>query len=117
MHDWRDKGKTNHLLINRVMEYPKADLASYFLHYEMIYNKRFFVSHKGYMQEFQDFVERSGFNPRPFEGWHNKEYLRVCVCNLFEKYYFGIGKSKISQEEWDRVLQGYREITGEEYRL
>ena len=26
MHDWRDKGKTNHLLINGVMEYQKNDL-------------------------------------------------------------------------------------------
>ena len=31
MHDWRDNGKTNHLLINRVMEYPKADFYGYFL--------------------------------------------------------------------------------------
>lgn len=23
MHDWRDKGRTNHLLINRVMESPR----------------------------------------------------------------------------------------------
>lgn len=26
MHDWRDKGKTNHLLINKVMEYPKNSI-------------------------------------------------------------------------------------------
>lgn len=117
MHDWRDKGKTNHILINRVMEYPKMDLASYFLHYEMIYNKRFFVSHKGYMQEFQDFVERSGFNPRPFEGWHDDGYLRVCMANLYEKHIYGVGKSRISDDEWAVLTDGYKAITGEEYRL
>ena len=41
MHDWRDKGKTNHLLINRVMEYPKNDLVRYFLEYEIEYHKRY----------------------------------------------------------------------------
>ena len=34
MHDWRDKGTTNHLLINKVMEYPKSSLTQYFLYYE-----------------------------------------------------------------------------------
>lgn len=117
MRDIRDRGGTNNLLINRVMSYPKADLSSYFWDYDMLYHKRFSVQHKGYMEEFIEFADYTGYNPQPFEGWHNKEYLRVCVCNLFEKYYFGIGKSKISQEEWDRVLQGYREITGEEWKL
>lgn len=39
MHDWRDNGHTNHLLINMVMEYPKNDFARYFVHYEAIYHK------------------------------------------------------------------------------
>jgi uncharacterized protein (TIGR02328 family) len=34
MHDWRDKGTTNHLLINRVMDYPKEELYNYFILYE-----------------------------------------------------------------------------------
>ena len=33
LRDWRDKGKTNHLLINKVMEYPKNDFTRYFIHY------------------------------------------------------------------------------------
>ena len=41
MHDWRDTGKTNHLLINRVMEYPKNDLVRYFVHYEALYHKKY----------------------------------------------------------------------------
>lgn len=41
MHDWRDKGETNHLLINRVMEYPKSELAVYFLYYEDEYIRRY----------------------------------------------------------------------------
>lgn len=37
MHDWRDKGQTNHILINRVMEYPRADLYGYFMEYALEY--------------------------------------------------------------------------------
>ena len=33
MRQWRDKGTTNHILINRVMEYPKSHLSSYFFRY------------------------------------------------------------------------------------
>lgn len=52
-----------------------------------------------------------------FEGWHNKEYLRVCMANLYEKHRFGIGKSRITDEEWKRLCDGYRDITGEEYKI
>ena len=119
MHQWRDKGKTNHLLINKVMEYPKNDFVRYFLEYEVEYHKRYDKWLTTAWEEFKAFddtpIEQrsNGF----FNGWHNKEYLRVCVCNLYEKYQFGVGKSKISQEEWNRVLQGYKEITGEDWVL
>jgi hypothetical protein len=53
----------------------------------------------------------------PFKGWHNKEYLRVCLANLYEKHYFGIGKSRITDEEWQRLCEGYKTITGEDYKI
>ena len=118
MHDWRDKGKTNHLLINKVMEYPKSDLWIYFIKYNGEYTRRYgnLIKNEIY-QEFASFPEELCDFRNPFPDWHNKEYLRVCVCNLYEKYHFGVGKSKISQEEWDRVLQGYENITGEKWVL
>ncbi len=117
MRTWRDTGKTNHLLINKVMEYPKQDLGGYFLAYREEYQKRYNkdVSSKT-NEEFYEFCEGHS-NKNIFSDWHNKEYLRVCVCNLYEKYHFGVGKSKITQTEWNRILQGYKEITGEEYQI
>ena len=119
LRDWRDKGHTNHLLINMVMEYPKNDFARYFVHYEAIYHKRYGKWLTKQWEEFKAFDD-TPIDKRSkgvFTGWHNKEYLRVCVCNLYEKYRFGVCKSKISQEELDRVLQGYKEITGEDYQI
>ena len=119
MRQWRDGGKTNHLLINRVMEYPRADLYRYFCEYEAEYFKRYGRTLDRYSSEFGRFANWSvdTKNNTIFEGWHNKEYLRVCVCNLYEKYRFGVGKSKITQTEWDRILQGYKDITGEDWVL
>ena len=119
MRDWRDMGKTNHLLINRVMEYPKADLYRYFCEYEAEYFKRYGRTLDRYSSEFGRFANWSvdTKNNTIFEGWHNKEYLRVCLSNLYEKHTFGIGKSRITDEEWQRLCEGYKTITGEEYKI
>lgn len=115
MHDWRDKGKTNHLLINRVMEYPKADFFDYFCVYADVYKGRYGMFPKQ-TDEFVGFGYRQ-FTKKPFKCWHNKEYLRVCMANLYEKHFFGIGKSRITDEEWQTLCRGYKEITGEEYQI
>ena len=117
MHDWRDKGITNHLLINGVMKYPKKDLSTYFYRYMWIYYERYgkHIS-KDIRKEFDNFapVYRDLGEPI-FEDWHNKEYLRICMSNLAEKHFYGVGKSRISDEEWQRLVDGYRQITGENY--
>lgn len=118
LNDWKYRGKTNHLLINRVMDYPKNDLFNYYLKYACEYHKRYNklnVSAK--FDEFASFTEDQTVHRDVFKDWHDKDYLRVCMSNLYEKYYYGIGKSKISQQEWDRVLLGYKKITGEDYKI
>lgn len=118
MHDWRDKGKTNHLLINNVMEYPKSHLLNYFLEYASEYEYRYGkpVSEKIF-DEFADFCGEYKPIQFVFYGWHSLTYLKICMCNLFEKYCFGKGKSAITCEEWEILMSGYRKITGQDYRL
>jgi uncharacterized protein (TIGR02328 family) len=116
MRDWRDKGKTNHLLINKVMEYPKNDLTSYMWYYCEEHGRRYNLDCKEkILNEFIDFADGGKFNPYPFKDWHNKEYLRVCMANLYEKHVFGVGKSRITDEEWHRLVDGYKQITEEDY--
>ena len=117
MHDWRDKGKTNHLLINKVMEYEKRDLSSYAWFYFDEYAKRNGKHNDNLVKEFVNFAEGGRFNPYPFENWHKKEYLRMNMSNLAEKHFFGVGKSRITDAEWKRLCEGYRNITGEEYEI
>ena len=120
MHQWRDAGKTNHLLINKVMEYDKSHLTTYFMKYCYWYAQRYHkpVSAK-YALEFQEFCpEVIGFIDTPiFDGWHTKEYLRSNMANLWEKHTMGVGKSRISDEEWERLCEGYKQITGKEYKI
>lgn len=52
-----------------------------------------------------------------FANWHTKEYLRVCMAKLYEKYVWPLGVSKVSDEEWKTLKEGYYKITGEKYKL
>ena len=123
MRDWRDYGKTNHILINRVMDYGKDELSQYFWQYAVEYYRRYNKSLNDYLEEFNLFSLNVKKALRPdhsvylFKGWHNIEYLRVCMANLYEKYKYGKGKSRLSVEEWGTLLDGYRFITGEEYNV
>ena len=118
MHDWRDRGKTNHLLINRVMGYSKSHLQTYFLLYANEYERRYGKPIKqDIFIEFEMFVGTYRPIKGLFYGWHEPEYLRVCMANLYEKYKFGIGKSKITDTEWERLTDGYYSIMGEEYTV
>lgn len=119
MHDWRDKGKTNHLLINRVMEYPKSDLSTYFHHYLWVYYERYNknIPFKT-VKEFEEFAPYYFEITEPiYEDWHDNDYLRVCMANLYEKHEFGVGKSRITDDEWSTLLNGYKNITGSDYTI
>jgi hypothetical protein len=120
--DWETKGTTNHLLINRVMEYPKSELLLYFELYASIYALKYNkLLSKHYYEEFREFAYGSklSFNPNVelFDGWHTKEYLRSNMANLWEKHTMGVGKSRITDAEWQRLCEGYKTITREEYKL
>jgi hypothetical protein len=80
---------------------------------------------RGYRVQTASFLklkEYVGFEPyvKPetdniWGDWHNKEYLRVCMANLYEKHVFGVGKSRITDEEWTVLCSRYRKLTGNEY--
>ena len=108
MRDWRDKGTTNHLLINKVMEYPKSELVEYFKLYNEVYQERYgkSVSQK-IVDEFDDFAQTGmGIRTKLFDGWHDTIYLAICNYNLYEKHFYAVGKSRISDDEWD-YFQNY----------
>ena len=113
--DLQEKGKTNHLLINILEEYPHNDFMTYCWYvFQEMQNRGFAVTLASMRKVFNI---RYHIDTDIFNGWHNKEYLRVCMANLYEKYKFGRGKSRITETEWRRLLEGYKYITGEDYKI
>lgn len=109
-------GTPNHLLVNRVTEYTYNEFATYccMVKHEM-QSRNFQVKSSS---EEKIFVQPWKYiKNNLFSTWHNKEYLRVCMANLYEKHFFGIGKSRITDEEWARLCEGYKTITGEPYAI
>ena len=113
--DLQEKGKTNHLLINILEEYPHNDFMTYCWYvYQEMQNRGFAVTMASMKKVFNISYH---IDTDIFNGWHNKEYLRVCYANLFEKYKFGRGKSRITETEWQRLLEGYKYLTNENYEI
>lgn len=108
-------GTPNHLLVNRVTEYPSDHFYTYCI---FVWSEMQTRNYKTTIQ-----IERRVFNIAGkvvddiFDDWHNTKYLRVCMANLYEKHHFGIGKSRITDEQWQRLCEGYKAITGEEYKI
>ena len=113
--DLQEKGKTNHLLINILEEYPHNDFMTYCWYvYQEMHNRGFAVTMASQLKVFyKHYIIQYDI----FDGWHNKEYLRVCMANLYEKYKFGRGKSRITETEWQRLLEGYKYLTNENYEI
>ena len=132
-----NKGTPNHLLVNRIIEYAPNHFEEYFVLVVKEMRKRGFSISKKSVDNMANRFSKYVLNPHTkgfsvalsfskegqeiidnlFERWHNKEYLRVCMANLYEKHFFGVGKSRITDEEWQTLLDGYKNITGEDYLI
>ena len=102
-----DKGTPNHVLVNRIMEYPIDHLDSYT---SLIYTE---MHKRGYSPDWIRYryyrstmvINCSLYGNDLFHGWHNDRYLRQCLANLQEKYDCGA----IPEEEWQRITDKYPE--------
>ena len=102
----------NHILINKVTEYPAWQFMSY-CHQVITEMKRrgysitmaswialdenlMYSEEEGYFANEDDFI----YDPNKlFSEWHNDRYLRQCYYNLQEKYDCG----GITDEEWQKI--------------
>lgn len=115
-----DKGTPNHLLVNKVTEYPIEEFNIYcsFVANEML-ARNINVSYDS-VKKIEELLGvgriRTNGHDSVFNGWHNDEYLRICMANLYEKF-LGVGKNKITDYEWATLKAGYERITGGEYHV
>ena len=92
------KGTPNHLLVNKILEYPYADFAEYSkrIHDEML--------RRGFRCDFSKYTKwlPKGYDCKVygiFKDWHNDRYLHQCYYNLEEKYDCG----GIPEDEWSKI--------------
>lgn len=90
-----EKGTPNHILVNKIMDYPIEHFNTYT--WEIYREMRW----RGYRCDWIRFEKWRPNNcvmdiTNTFSGWHNDRYLNQCLCNLQEKYDCG----GIQEEEW-----------------
>lgn len=120
--DIYEKGTTNHILINPIMDY---DLNHFRLYCNLVIKE---MEKRGYnvsdktkeklnkyinyykemiiMQTTRIFILDNEYNDgyrELFDDWHTNRYLKQCLYNLEEKY----DRGGITQEEWDRIYNKY----------
>ncbi len=111
----RDDSLHGNVLVDYVREMPRRELYSYFLEYAYCYTQRY-----GKLVDNQDewiaFSDKT-YVRRPFADWQCLDELRMCMAVLMEWYVYDRGPSKITADDWCRLLDGYKTITGEEYKV
>lgn len=108
------KGTPNHILVNKVCDYPRDHFVSY-AHYI-----RAEMTQRGYRTTESVWCKILDTNDGAFElvpveelfpGWHNYRYLTQCYHNLEEKYDCG----GISEEAFEKIYDVYTNVMwGEE---
>lgn len=112
MRNIEKNGSPNHLLVNKIMDYPASHLIQYALLVCGEMEKRGYKVSKITRNKFLDrvatFVDKFNSANKSWEifgDWHDNRYFKQCYYNLQEKYDCG----GISQEEWDKIETVFQE--------
>ena len=92
-------GTPNHILVNKILDYPACEFNRYAL---LVHDE---IKKRGYACDWRKFTKwRSNTNIKEsadiFDGWHDNRYLIQCFYNLQEKYDCG----GVSFDEWMNVI-------------
>lgn len=82
------KGTPNHILVNKIMDYPMGHFWKYGF---LVFSEMKRRGYKCNFDNFEKWIEKPYALITPeynelFEGWHSVSYLRQCFFNLQEKY-------------------------------
>lgn len=100
-------GTPNHILVNRILEYPERHFVCYA---GMVCDV---MQCRGYNVNTEKFLQHTTYNSvfvgvsDLFANWHDDIYLRQCLYNLEEKYIC----NGISKEEWQRIYDRFGDFT------
>lgn len=97
------KGNPNHILVNKIMDYPLNHFISYAFYIREEMTSRGYKTMNSVWEKITS-VTNGDFNILPieelFSNWHNKRYLLQCYYNLEEKYDCG----GIEEEDFEKIV-------------
>lgn len=100
-------GTPNHLLVNKIMDYPKWHFSAYAITVaKEMENRGYKVDRYKFFKWFDKWDEGTVkthdiASEELFKGWHNDRYFRQCFYNLQEKY----DCEGISFEDWWKIYK------------
>lgn len=105
-----NKGKPNHILVNRIMDYP---LEHFYRYAELVDIE---MKHRRFASDFRKFYDHMAeldfdtmnivSTDELFKDWHNRRYLLQCIYNLQEKY----DCDGIKDEDWSKLLKYFESV-------
>lgn len=97
-----EKGTPNHILVNKIMDYP---INHFFAYVGLVIDEMKRRNYKCDISSFKKHMQITDFsNAFPdkdelFNGWHDKRYYNQCFYNLQEKFDCG----GITPDEWLKI--------------
>ena len=90
-------GSPNHILINKILEYPISHFYTYCMKVVDVMRSRGYKVNTDKFWKHFPLVKTYTIEKDMYQNWHNERYLRQCLYNLEEKYDCG----GISESEWN----------------
>lgn len=109
------KGTPNHMLVNKMLEYPQIHFIEYCNRILREMKRRGYKVNRSSYERLVDNMKLGQENYRTegiiiteniFGDWHNKRYLNQCFHNLSEKYDCG----GLTDEEYYKLVDKYNEL-------
>lgn len=93
-----EKGTPNHILVNKVCDYPIDHFVTYC---ESVCIEMEFRGYRCDFRRLQEYLPQTDIvsHEELFYPWHGFRYLRQCLYNLQEKHDCG----GVSDEEWEKI--------------
>lgn len=106
-------GTPNHILVNKILDYPQHHIVIYINKVVCEFEKRGYKCKDSVFEKLgknlSDVMNlfNNDFNEKGlFKNWHNKRYLTQCFYNLQEKYDCG----GITTKDWNEIEAKYKKL-------
>ena len=103
-----EKGTPNHILVNKIMDYPIDHFAYYCRIVYRFMEMREYKCNPDLLSKYLniDWQYSWVYVGDLFRDWHNPRYYKQCYYNLQEKYDCG----GISDDEWEKILRAIQSL-------